>query len=59
MSTEAQKRTVAKYNALHTKQYNLRLNIHTDADVIARLESVDSKRGYIIKLIRKDIENNL
>ena len=34
----------------------MRLNKKTDADVIARLNEMESKRGYIIELIREDIE---
>ena len=37
---------------------NLRLNKNTDADIIAKLESVPSKMGYIKQLIRADIAKN-
>ena len=33
----------------------MKLNIKTDADVIAKLESVPSKQDYIRQLIRKDL----
>lgn len=45
----------AKYNETHTTQVALRLNLVTDADVLEQLDRVDSKRGYILKLIREDI----
>lgn len=48
--------TVYKYNKANTVQVPLRLNKKTDADVIARLNEMESKRGYIIELIREDIE---
>lgn len=33
----------------------LKLNIKTDADILARLESVENRQGYIKGLIRADI----
>jgi hypothetical protein len=46
----------SRYNARMTRQYAIRLNTKTDADVIARLEALDeSKAGYIKRLIRADI----
>ena len=45
-----------KYNKENTKQILIRLNKNTDADIIARLDSVDSKQGYIKELIRDNIE---
>ena len=43
-----------KYNKENTKQILIRLNKNTDADIISRLDSVDSKQGYIKDLIRND-----
>ena len=57
MSTEAQKKASANYAKKMTKCVNLALNKKTDADIIEKLDSVDSKMGYIKKLIREDIEN--
>ena len=37
----------------------LNLNKKTDADIIARLEGMDNKQGYIKRLIREDIEAHL
>ena len=37
------------------KEYTLRLNKNTNADVIEKIENVENKRNYIIDLIRKDI----
>lgn len=56
MKTEAEKRASAKYDALHTKQIKLKLNLKHDADILEKLDSVDSKQGYIKSLIRKDIK---
>lgn len=56
MATEAQRRAVAKYDAKNTKTYAIKLNRKTDADLIAKLESVCSVQGYLKELIRKDIK---
>lgn len=45
----------AKYKAAHVRRYVLAANDRTDADIIARLESVGNKQGYIKQLIRDDI----
>lgn len=54
MSTDAQKRASKRYNDANTVQVAIRLNKATDADVIARLEEVPSKAGYIKALVRRD-----
>lgn len=56
MATAAQNRAVEKYNKAHTKQFVVRLNLKTDADIIAKLESVPNKAGYIKQLIRQDLK---
>lgn len=55
----------AKYTAYktawdqkNTKQYKLKLNKRTDADLIARLDSIENKQSYLKDLIRADIEKN-
>ena len=59
MMTEAQKRAIAKYDQVNTKQIKLKLNLKTDKDILSKLESVDNIQGYIKELIRADILNNL
>lgn len=56
-SSDAQRRAVAKYDATNTRKVTIKLNINTDADIIAKLEAVDNMQGYIKKLIRGDINN--
>lgn len=56
MTTEAQKRAQAKYDAANTKQIKLKLNLKEDADILAKLDSVSNKQGYIKDLIRADIK---
>lgn len=45
----------ARYDADHTKQIKLKLNLKHDADIIEKLNSVGHKQTYIKALIRADI----
>jgi len=38
------------------RMYSLKLNRTTDAELIAKLDSVDSIQGYIKELIKNDIQ---
>lgn len=51
-------KAIDKFNKEKTISVHLRLNKNTDADIIAKLESVPSKMGYIKQLIRADIAKN-
>ena len=51
-------RAITKFTKEKTVCVNLRLNKNTDADIIAKLETVPSKMGYIKELIRADIQKN-
>lgn len=53
---EAYKKASAKYDSANTVQFRMKLNVNTDADIIARLEEVGNKQGYIKELIRRDIK---
>ena len=53
--TPAQAAAEKKYNATHTRFFGLKLNHATDADIIAKLESVDSIQAYIKQCIRADL----
>lgn len=55
MTTQAQLKAQAKYDRANTRQITLKLNLTTDADILARLAEVDSMQGYIKQLIRRDI----
>lgn len=44
-----------RYDANNCVRVGLKLNRKTDADVLAKLDQVDSKQGYIKQLIRNDI----
>ena len=56
MSSEAQKRASAKYDAGNTTRLYIKLNNGTDADILKRLEQEPNKQGWIKELIRKAIE---
>lgn len=47
-----------KYDATHTTQLKLKLNLKTDADILARLDRELNKQGYIKALIRADMEKD-
>ena len=53
--SEAQNRARAKYDAANTVQYHLKLNKHTDADILEKLEQSNNKQGLIKELIRRAI----
>lgn len=53
--TEAKRRAIQKYDSANTRQIHLKLNLKTDADILARLGEVNSIQGYIKDLIRKDM----
>ena len=55
MTTEAQKRASAKYDAANTTAVKIKLNRKTDSDILKRLQEVGNKQGYIKNLIRNDI----
>lgn len=44
-----------KYDAAHRTPFSITLHNENDADIIKRLSEVESKQGYIKKLIRQDI----
>ena len=56
--TDAMKKAQSKYKKAKTTSVLLQLNKNTEADIIEKLATVDSKMGYIKALIRADIERN-
>lgn len=56
MTSEAQRRAVAKYDAEHTRQIKMKLNIETDADILAWLDRQPNKQGAIKEAIRDKIK---
>ena len=55
MATEARLRANDKYDKKATRKILLKLNKNNDADILARLEEVPNKQGYIKELIRRDL----
>lgn len=47
---------VKKWDAANSKRYTIQFMLKTEADLIAKLDSVPNRAGYIKDLIRKDIE---
>lgn len=56
MASESKIKANNRFNKANTKVVSLRLNFNTDADIIQKLNEVDSKMGYIKSLIRKDVQ---
>lgn len=56
MTSKAQRDANARYDERATRQIKLKLNLGTDADILAKLDAVESKQGYIKRLIREDIK---
>lgn len=56
MTTEAQRRAVAKYDAENTVKILLKLNKKTDADILDWLDRQKSKQGAIKRLIRESMK---
>lgn len=55
VTSKAQIRASAKYDAENTTKICLKFNDKTDADILKKLSEVDSKQGYIKALIREDL----
>ena len=56
--SEAQKRASAKFEREKTRSIKIKLTISTDADILAKLDAVGNKQGYIKKLIRDDLKRD-
>lgn len=52
MATDAQRRAVRKYDAENTKQFHLKLNKKTDADIIELLGKQKSVQSFLKQIIR-------
>lgn len=54
--TAAQNAAQQKYDAQNTRQYKVKLNTSTDADLISYLDGVPNKQGAIKAALREHIE---
>ena len=52
------KEATARWDKENAVQVKMKLNKKVDADILKKLETVESKQGYIKKLIRMDIERS-
>ena len=49
----------ARYDKFNTKQILLKLNNKSDSDILEKLNRVDNKQGYIKRLIREDLKDDI
>lgn len=47
----------SKYDKVHCRRCNIKLNKETDKDILDLLDSLDNKQGFIKSLIRDYIKN--
>ena len=45
-----------RYDLKNTRQFKMKLNLKTDADIISWLDGQDNKQGAVKELIRKAIK---
>lgn len=50
---------IREYDKKNCRQLCLKLNKRTDADILAVLDQLENKQGYIKALIRADIERRI
>lgn len=55
-AAEKERAAQIKWRAEKTAALNIRLALDADADIIKRLEEVESKTAYVKQLIRADID---
>ena len=55
MTSVAQRKASAKYDRNHTRSILFKFNTTSDADILAKLDEVGNKQGYIKELIRENI----
>lgn len=53
--SEARKKANRKWNKENLKQFKFEFNKTKDAEVIAKLESVENRTNYIRELIKQDL----
>lgn len=59
MVSESQKRSARKYQKNNTKLISVRVNKKLEPEVLEWLESKSSMGGYILELIREDMEKHI
>ena len=56
MVAESQRKANDRYQKSHIRQYNLRLNVRTDTDIIRFLDGTNNRQGLLKRLLREEIE---
>lgn len=59
MVSESQKRSARKYQKNNTKLISVRVNKKLEPELLEWLESKPSMGGYILELIREDMERHI
>lgn len=59
MVSDSQKRSARKYQKNNTKLVSVRVNKKLEPEVLEWLESKPSMGGYILELIREDMERHI
>lgn len=59
MVSESQKRSARKYQKNNTKLVSVRVNKKLEPEILQWLESKPSMGGYILELIREDMEKHI
>ena len=55
MATQAQRAASARYDKANTRQISIKLNLRTDAHMLAHLDAQPNVQGYIKRLIINDM----
>ena len=58
MVSESQKRSARKYQLANTKLISVRVNKKLEPELLKWLESKPSMGGYMLDLVRADMERN-
>lgn len=58
MTSEAQKRATARYDAINVLRVTTKFNRRTEPDLVAFIETFESKQGLIKKAVREYMENH-
>lgn len=59
MVSDSQKRSARKYQKNNTKLVSVRVNKKLEPEILEWLESKPSMGGYILELIREDMEKHI
>lgn len=56
MTSEAKKKSKARFDSQNTLHFGIKLNKRTDKEIIELLQSVESKQGLIRDALRREVE---